>query len=176
MYDIPYDRGAYIFGAHLPQHYSATEKSPCQTAMEKVIDSFTIVVENDTTVVCPLARMQGDAAVGSLPPYEVWYDPCIWLPVNDSMEPGLMYKDNPNCFLALQGEALGATPISQVQAAGIEWTLYRGDSRTLYYSFTFQDGGYVVRLNLPQPFDETAPTSCQRMSEDIIDTFALVQE
>jgi hypothetical protein len=46
MYDTPYDEGiiSYIFGLHLPQPYSETEKSPCQTAAEQVIDTFTIIL------------------------------------------------------------------------------------------------------------------------------------
>ena len=43
MYSTLLDDIAFIFGLTLPEPYASTEKSPCQQALEDVLQTFQVV-------------------------------------------------------------------------------------------------------------------------------------
>ena len=43
MYSTPLDDIAFIFGLTLPEPYASAEKSPCQQALEDVLQTFQVV-------------------------------------------------------------------------------------------------------------------------------------
>ena len=108
-----------------------------------------------------------------LPPYEIWYDASIWqYTEREDEEPGLINREDPNCYLSLRGEAGEAPPVAKVVLAGLEWTIYDGKYST-YYSIT-DPFNYIFRVDLPDPYQLTAKSTCQQLAEEVINTFRIM--
>ena len=67
-----------------------------------------------------------------------------------------------------------AWPLSAVNLAGREWTVYDlGDNRWSY-SIGVDSGGYIFDVEAPEAYSDTDKGVCQQAAEDVIDTFALL--
>ncbi len=90
--------------------------------------------------------------------------------------PKLALVDGPDCRLRAGGAGM-AWPLSAVNLAGREWTVYDlGDNRWSYSVDVGSAGYYIFDVEAPEAYSDTDKGLCQRAAEDIIDTFALIPQ
>lgn len=114
-----------------------------------------------------------------IPPYEVWYDAEIWQFTEDD-EPGLVNLEDSNCYLSLRNAPGGAEPVDAISLAGRVWTIFGGTDEngepasSIVYSTQAGDGGYLFRIDLPEPYQEGEKSICEQLAEEVIDTFRVM--
>jgi hypothetical protein len=163
---------------------TVSQSSPLTTSHTPELSSEGI--EENTEEASPTDRqmtlISGLVFYPEQPPYEVWYEAGIWQYTERAdAEPVLVNREIPDCYLSLRGEATEATPISKAILAGREWRIYGSGwepgslHNSLYYSIT-EPGNYIFRVDLPEPYQAGEKSHCQQLAEEVIDTFAIVQE
>jgi hypothetical protein len=153
----------------IPAAISQLPESPLGVPPQEDIESLPSEIKQ-------LTRFSGLAIYSGLPAYEVWYDAEIWQFIEND-EPGLVNLKDSNCYLSLRGKAGGGDPVDAISLAGRVWTIFGGADEngepgsSIVYSTLVGGGGYLFRIDLPEPYQEGEKSSCEQLAEEVIDTF-----
>jgi len=81
---------------------------------------------------------------------------------------------DPGCTILLQFGPIGVLDVHKETFAGREWDVYQVNPRRLLYSLPVNQEAYILGAELTEDYDIATKGACQRMVEEVIDTFTLV--
>jgi hypothetical protein len=115
----------------------------------------------------------------SSPPFEIVYSPAFWeyMPGDG---PGrvaqLVNRDMAGCSLSLGGGGMEALPVSILNLAGTEWTVFQVQPQHLQYLSRWDDSFFLFSLALPEAYADNPEGPCRQAVQDVLMTFKIEGE
>ena len=123
------------------------------------------------------AVYRGANAYGAeYPPYEIRYDPSVWSLVDaQTLQPRLIHREIPDCYLRLDAGPIGARRFASVQLAGREWAMAIVQPSILLYATQYQTIAFLFGVGMPEAFSPISKSRCQVEAEEVMNTFSIVE-